>query len=114
MKKYIVTVNGVKYEVELEVADAASVSSAPAAPAAAPARTAAPAGGTAVNSPLPGTVLSVNVANGSSVKKGQLLFVVEAMKMENEILAPCDGTVNNVSVTKGATVDSGSALCVIA
>ena len=110
MKKYVVTVNGVKYEVELEVADAASISAAPAAPAAAP----APAGGTAVNSPLPGTVLSVNVANGASVKKGQLLFVVEAMKMENEILAPCDGTVNNVAVTKGATVDSGSALCVIA
>lgn len=62
---------------------------------------------------MPGTILSVNVQNGSAVKKGDVLFILEAMKMENEIMAPCDGTVASVSVTKGAAVESGSLLCVI-
>ena len=82
------------------------------APAAAPAA-AAPAGGEKITSPMPGTILSVNVQNGSVVKKGDILFILEAMKMENEIMAPCDGTVAAVSVTKGAAVESGTLLCVI-
>lgn len=63
---------------------------------------------------MPGTILAVNVSNGQSVKKGDVLMVLEAMKMENEILAPCDGTVSAVSVQKGATVETGALLCAIA
>ena len=63
---------------------------------------------------MPGTILKVNVTNGASVKKGDVLMVLEAMKMENEIMAPCDGTVSAVSVTKGASVESGALLCVLA
>ena len=114
MKKYKVNVNGTVYEITLEVMDGAPAA-APAAPAAAPAApvAAAPAGGEKVSAPMPGTILSVNVQNGSAVKKGDVLFILEAMKMENEIMAPCDGIVASVSVTKGAAVESGSLLCVI-
>ena len=114
MKKYKVNVNGTVYEITLEVMDGAPAA-APAAPAAAPAApvAAAPAGGEKVSAPMPGTILSVSVQNGSAVKKGDVLFILEAMKMENEIMAPCDGTVASVSVTKGASVESGSLLCVI-
>ncbi len=116
MKKYKVNVNGTAYEVEIELIDANAVASAPAAPAAeaAPAPAAAPAGGTTVNAPMPGNILKVNVANGQAVKKGDVLMILEAMKMENEIMAPCDGTVAGVSVAQGATVDSGAVLCSIA
>lgn len=119
MKKYNVTVNGTKYEVTLEAVDASEVKTvAPAAPAApatpAPAPAAAPANGETVSSPMPGTILSVNVSNGSAVKKGDVLLILEAMKMENEILAPCDGTVASVNVTKGSSVETGAVLCVIA
>ena len=61
----------------------------------------------------PGNILAVNVSNGSAVKKGDVLMILEAMKMENEIMAPCDGTVTSVSVTKGAAVESGALLCTI-
>ena len=115
MKAYKVTVNGNVYEITLEVIDKADIKAAPAAPAAAPAPVAAaPAGGETIKAPMPGTILKVNVANGQAVKKGDVLFVLEAMKMENEIMAPCDGTVNGVAVSAGAAVESGSALCTIA
>ena len=110
MKKYKVNVNGQVYEITLEECDV-NAASAPAAPAAAPAPA---AGGESVSCPMPGTILAVNVQNGASVKKGDVLFVLEAMKMENEIMAPCDGTVSGVTVTKGSSVDTGAVLCVLA
>ena len=108
MKKYRVNVNGTVFEVEIE-----EMTGAPAAPAAAPAPAApaAPAGGEKITAPMPGTILAVNVANGSAVKKGDVLMILEAMKMENEIMAPCD--VTSVAVTKGASVESGTLLCTI-
>ena len=119
MKKYNVTVNGTAYEITLEVVDAADVKAAPAPVAApvapaAPAPVAAPAGGETINAPMPGTILSVNVQNGASVKKGDVLMILEAMKMENEIMSPCDGTIASVNVQKGSAVDTGAVLCVIA
>ena len=113
MKKYRVNVNGTVYEVELEeITGAAPAAAAPvASPAAAPA--AAPAGGERVCAPMPGTILSVNVSNGRAVKKGDVLMILEAMKMENEIMAPCDGTVTSVAAAKGAAVESGALLCTI-
>ena len=105
MKKYNVTVNGTAYEITLEAVDASDVkAAAPSAPA---------AGGETVSSPMPGTILSVNVTNGAAVKKGDVLMVLEAMKMENEIMSPCDGTVTSVNVSKGAAVETGAVLCVI-
>ena len=109
MKKYRVNVNGTVYEVELEEITGAAPAVSVAAPAAAP----APAGGEKVCAPMPGNILAVNVSNGSAVKKGDVLMILEAMKMENEIMAPCDGTVTSVSVTKGAAVESGALLCTI-
>ena len=115
MKKYRVTVNGTAYEIELE--ELTGVAPAPAAPAAAaapaPAPAAAPAGGEQVTSPMPGTILSINVAAGDAVKRGQVLMVLEAMKMENEIMCPCDGKIASVNTSKGASVESGTLLCVI-
>ncbi len=114
MKKYRVNVNGTVYEVELEEMTGAPAAAPVAAPAPAPSAAAAPAaGGEKVTSPMPGTILSVNVAAGDAVKRGQVLMILEAMKMENEIMCPCDGTVASVSVTKGAAVESGTLLCTI-
>ena len=116
MKKYRVTVNGTAYEIELEeltgAAPAPAAATAAPAPAPAPAA-AAPAGGEQVTSPMPGTILSINVAAGDTVKRGQVLMVLEAMKMENEIMCPCDGKVASVNTSKGASVESGTLLCVI-
>ena len=125
MRKFNVSVNGTAYEVEVEevgagatvsapVAPAAPVA-APAAPKAAPAAPAAPkvqgsAGSTPVNAPMPGNILKVNVSVGQQVKSGEVLCVLEAMKMENDIPAPCDGTVASVNVQKGASVNSGDVL----
>ncbi len=120
MKNYKVNVNGTEYKVSIELiseTEAAAPVAAPATPAApaAPAAvtSSAPAGGEKVNAPMPGTILSVNVAVGDTVSKGQVIAVLEAMKMENEIMAPVDGKVTFVGVSKGATVESGSAICVI-
>ena len=132
--KYKVTLNGRTYEVEVEAGKAmlldeyeAIVPSAPAAaplaapvaapvaaPAAAPAAPAATAAGEAVTAPMPGTILKVNVQNGQAVKEGDLLCVLEAMKMENEIMAPKAGTVAQVATSKGASVNTGDVLVVIA
>ncbi len=127
--KYKVTLNGRTYEVEVENGKAmllseyeavapAPVAAAPAvaAPAAAPAAPAAPAvtgAGEAVNAPMPGNILKVNVNVGDKVKAGTVLVVLEAMKMENEIMAPKDGTVTQVLVSKGSTVDTGAPLVVV-
>ena len=125
--KYIVTLNGKKYEVEVEKGEAtayyvgtAEEMSANPAPAAEPAPQAAPAApavtgaGEAVKAPMPGNILKVNVTQGQAVKSGTVLCVLEAMKMENEIMAPKDGTVAQVVVSKGASVNTGDALVVIA
>ena len=128
--KYKVTLNGRTYEVEVEAGKAmlldeyeaiapAPVAAAPVAAPAAEAPAAAPAApvvvgaGESVNAPMPGTILKVNVTQGQAVKAGTVLCVLEAMKMENEIMAPKDGTVTQVLVTKGASVDTGAALVVI-
>ena len=115
MKKYRVTVNGTAYEIELEelTGAAPAAAAATAAPAPAPAPSSAPAGGEQVTSPMPGTILAVNVAAGDTVKRGQVLMILEAMKMENEIMCPCDGKIVSVNTSKGATVESGTLLCVI-
>ena len=118
MKKYKVVVNGVAYEVDVELISE-SEASAPvqvAAPVQAPVAPVAPAapvaGGENVNAPMPGTILDVKVANGQAVKKGDVLVILEAMKMENEILAPCDGTVSYV-IAKGSSVETGTLLSTI-
>ena len=130
-----VTVNGVNYQVELdsEVSPAVSAASAQ-APAsvsgsqaiplegaqgvkatgnAAPAA-AAPAGGKKIGSPLPGVIISVDVKEGQAVKRGQKVAVIEAMKMENEILAECDGTISAIHVKQGDSVLEGADIVTIA
>ena len=123
MKKYNITVNGTTYEVVVEEADgsvaapvytapaAAAPVAAPAAPKAAP-KAAAPAaaGVNKVTAPMPGTILDVKVSVGQSVKKGDVICVLEAMKMENDIPAPCDGVVASINVQKGANVNAGDVL----
>ena len=124
--KYVVTLNGKNYEVEvtecdavlLNVSDAVAAPAPVAAPVAAPAA-AAPAAapvagdGTKVPSPMPGTILSVNVSVGQAVKTGDVLMVLEAMKMENDIVAPCDGTIKQLLVSKGSTVNTDDVLAVL-
>ena len=129
--KYKVTLNNRVYEVEVEMSQAmlideydavapaapapaapAVVSAASAAPAAAPA--AALASGEVVKSPMPGNILKINVAPGQKVEEGDVLIVLEAMKMENEIVATKSGTVAQIAVSKGAVVETGAPLMVIA
>lgn len=113
MKTYRVNVNGTEYEVTVEEITGAAAPKAQAASAPAPAAPASSGSGEEIKSPMPGTILAVNVAAGDVVKKGQVLMVLEAMKMENEIMAPVDGKVISVNTSKGATVESGTLLCVV-
>lgn len=126
MKKYYVRVNGVSYEVEIEEIGAGRM-----APQAMPLRSSGSTDNTAakeyrasreeevagdsvrVNSPMPGTVLKLNVQNGSRVSKGQVLLILEAMKMENEIASPCEGVISGISVKRGAQVNAGDLLLTI-
>ena len=115
-----VTVNGVNYQVELEneVSPAAAApvaaAAAPAAAAAAPAAAPKPAGaGKIIESPLPGVIISVDVKEGQAVKRGQKVAVIEAMKMENEILAECDGTITAIHVKQGDSVLEGADIVTI-
>ena len=124
MKNYRVTVNGVAYDVVVEELNgsvapapvaAAPVAAPVAASKAAPAPAAAPkasgnAGATAVKAPMPGTLIKVNVKGGDAVKKGDVLCVLEAMKMENDIMAPADGVVASVEAAKGASVATDAVL----
>ena len=120
MKNLRITVNGVAYDVQVEELGSEASVSAPVAPvkaaAPAPAEKAAPktvGEGMKVAAPMPGTIVSVNVSDGQAFKKGDVLIVLEAMKMENEIKAPKDGTVTGVSVNKGESVDTGATLVTI-
>ncbi|GAE89050.1 biotin/lipoyl-containing protein [Acetivibrio straminisolvens] len=127
MKKFLIKVNGNQYEVEVEeIRDGASApqvslsAPAPAASAPAPAQepkaaapkkdTAVPAGAVVIKAPMPGTILNILVNQGDTVKKGQVLLILEAMKMENEIVAPNDGTVASINVSKGSSVNVGEVL----
>ncbi|CDC63023.1 oxaloacetate decarboxylase [Clostridium sp. CAG:448] len=119
MKNFKVTVDGVVYDVTVEETSNAGAASAPAAPvqkpaakpaAAAPAAPAGAKGGVSVKAPMPGSIMQVNVAVGDKVKKGAVLCVLEAMKMENEIMAPQDGVVASVEVKKGDSVTTDALL----
>ena len=120
MKKYRVNVNGTVYDITLEVLEGEAAKAPAPAPAAAPAASApapaaAPAAGSkSIDAPMPGNIISVNVKPGQAVKKGDVLLILEAMKMENEIMAPADGTVAAVNVAAGQTVQSGQQLLTLA
>lgn len=130
MKTYTITVNGNVYDVTVEegagvaaapaaapVAPAAAPVAAPKAPAAAPApKAAAPAGaqgGVKINAPMPGKILGVKASVGQAVKKGDVIVILEAMKMENEIVAPQDGTVASINTTVGEQVEAGALLATL-
>ena len=117
MKKYKVNVNGTDYEIVLEVINETEchtpVTLTPNSipfptPTSTPTSCSYP-----IKSPMPGNILSLHITPGKPVKKGEVLMILEAMKMENEILSPCDGQVTTIHVTQGTTVESGSLLCVI-
>ncbi len=123
MKNYRITVNGTAYDVAVEEMGAsasapvaaAPVAAAPAAPAAAPAAPQASGakGGVSVVAPMPGKVLSIKASVGQSVAKGDVVLVLEAMKMENEIVAPEDGTIASIDVAEGASVEAGATLATL-
>lgn len=123
MKNYTITVNGTSYDVTVEEGSSAAsapVQAAPAPkavkPAAAPAKAAAPAGAQGsvkINAPMPGKILAVKANVGDTIKRGQAILVLEAMKMENEIVAPSDGTVASINTTVGASVEAGAVLATL-
>lgn len=118
MKNYKITVNGNVYDVTVE--ETGSVASAPVAMANTMAPKAAPAaqkavaagndGAVKINAPMPGKILSVKASVGASVKKGDVILVLEAMKMENEVVAPSDGTIASINVNEGSMVEAGDVL----
>lgn len=115
MKNYRITVNGTAYDVAVEELGAGAVAAAPAPVAAAPAAAPAPAasgaaGSVKVASPMPGKILAIKANAGQAVKKGDVIMILEAMKMENEITAPEDGTVASINVAVGDSVESGDTL----
>lgn len=121
MKNYTITVNGTAYDVTVEEGSgsgAAAAKPAAAAPKKAPAKS-APAqsaggqGATKVNAPMPGKILSVKASAGQAVKKGDVLMILEAMKMENEVVAPSDGTVASIDVAEGSSVEAGAVLATL-
>ena len=113
MRHYRVNVNGTAYEIAIEVISADEAKKAAPAQTAASAPAAPVSAGATVSAPMPGTILSVNVNAGATVKEGDVLMILEAMKMENEIMAPKAGKIASVSATKGASVKTGDVLCVI-
>lgn len=121
MKNYTITVNGTAYDVTVEEGGAGAASAAPKAPAAKAAPKAAPKpaapagaqGGVKVNSPMPGKILSVKLNAGTAVKKGDVIMILEAMKMENEIPAPQDGTIASINVNAGDSVEAGDVLATL-
>ena len=114
MKRFNITVNGKAYDVAVEELDSSAAPVA-SAPVSAPVQAAAPVAGSGekVNAPMPGTVLDVKVNVGDTVSKGQVIMILEAMKMENDIVASCDGKITSVLAKKGDTVNSGDALATI-
>ena len=119
MKKYKVNVNGTDYEIAVELLSEEEAKTAPVKEAKAEVKEEvkpapqATGEGEKVDAPMPGTILDVKVSVGDSVKKGQVLMILEAMKMENEIMAGADGQVTSIGVTKGASVQTGDPLCTI-
>ncbi len=122
MKTYTITVNGNVYDVTVEEGSGVTTPVAPVAvpvaPKAAPVKKAASApkaaaGGVKVNAPMPGKILGVKASAGQAVKKGDVLLILEAMKMENEIVAPQDGTVASINVTVGEQVEAGAVIATL-
>lgn len=126
MKNFTITVNGVEYDVQVaEVGGAAPVAAAAPAPkatapapkAAAPAPKAAPkavaAGAATITAPMPGKILDVKVKAGQAVKRGEVVLILEAMKMQNEIMAPADGTIADVRVSAGQAVNTGDVMVIM-
>ena len=108
MKNYTITVNGNVYDVTVEEGGAGSTPVA--APKAAPKAAPAGAGAVKITAPMPGKIVAVKANAGAAVKKGQVILVLEAMKMENDVVAPQDGTLASVDVATGASVEAGSVL----
>lgn len=118
MKNYRITVNGTAYDVAVEELGAGAAPAAPVAPVAAPAAApAAPAktgaGSISVTSPMPGKILAVKASVGQAVKRGEVVLILEAMKMENEVVAPEDGTIASIDVAVGAAVEAGDTLATL-